>query len=140
MGTILFHFSPNVGTMLVYQHGKANHLSKMHSASTLELTVLWQVTIFSGIFIFFFKSYVWERKKRNSLLHWALSIFSKSNLSYFQNGYISFELLSSYNKANSSSLIMFSTQDKSKLFLDHLRHQSVAMLNSWKVHFLVYFF
>ena len=37
--------------MSVYRHGKANRLSKTHSASTPELTVFWQVTISSEILI-----------------------------------------------------------------------------------------
>ena len=35
-----------------------NHLKKMHIASTPEITVLWQGTIFPGIFKSFFKLYI----------------------------------------------------------------------------------
>ena len=59
--------------MLVYRHGKANRLSKTHSASTPELTVLWQVTIISTI-------NRWKCKKQDSLLQWASSIFPRSYL------------------------------------------------------------
>ena len=105
-------------------------LSKMHSASTPELTILWQVTIFSGIF----KTFSKDENVRNKILFYAeLHPYSRSQIRhisrmgiYFLNYWVR------TTKQIHPCRLYFQHKIKASYFLPVWDILLVAMLNLWK--------
>ena len=69
----------NWASIINKAHGKANRLSKKHSASTPEFTVLWQVAIFPGILKRFWNR-VYESVRNEILFYTELHPYSQGQI------------------------------------------------------------